>query len=120
MSVKSAAQDVVNNALRPLNVQLVKGRSTDPAVQSFISARKTIAAARAAGLTVGDYIDRTFAVPGTTERTVDAMISLSGLSSARRVCEIGPGTGRYSEKVIAALRPDFYEVYEPPATGWLI
>jgi phospholipid N-methyltransferase len=118
MSVKSAAQDAVNSALRPLNMQVIKGRTTDPAVQSFIPARETIAAARAAGLSVGDYVDLTFSVPGTTAQTVDAMIRLCGLSSAHRVCEIGAGTGRYSEKVIAALKPDAYEIYET-ATDWL-
>jgi phospholipid N-methyltransferase len=118
MSKLGAARDVVNNALRPLNIQIVKGRATDPAVKTFIPARKTIAAARAAGLSVGDYVDRRFSTPGTTASTVEAMLRISGLSSAHRVCEIGPGTGRYAEKVIAALNPDAYEIYET-ATDWL-
>ncbi len=118
MPLKSAVQGTLNRVLRPLNVQVIKGRTTDPAVQNFISARKTMAAARAAGLSVTDYVDRTFAIAGATAETVDAMIRLAGLSSAHRVCEIGPGTGRYSEKVIAALAPDAYEVYET-APDWL-
>jgi SAM-dependent methyltransferase len=35
-----------------------------------------------------------------------------------RICEIGPGTGRYLEKVIAALHPTVYEIYET-ADDWL-
>ena len=112
------AARLVNTAMRPLNIQIVTGRTTDPAVQSFIGARKTIARARAAGLSVGDYVDRTFSQPGTTARSVDAMIRISGLSFAKRVCEIGPGTGRYAEKVIAALKPEAYEIYET-ANDWL-
>jgi len=117
MSMKATAQGALNRALRPFNVQVVKGRTTDPAVLGFLSARKTLAAARAAGLPVGDYVDATFSTPGTTQRTVDTMLRLTGLSTAERVCEIGPGTGRYSEKVIAALRPAVYELYEP-ASDW--
>lgn len=118
MSLKSTALDAVNQALRIVNVQIIKGRTTDPGVKDYISARKTVSEARKAGLTVGDYLDRKFATPGTTARTVEAMIRLSGLSSAPTVCEIGPGTGRYAEKVIAALQPAVYEVYEP-ATDWI-
>jgi hypothetical protein len=28
------------------------------------------------------------------------------------VCEIGVGSGRFAEEVIAALHPDRYEIYE--------
>jgi len=116
-AAKQAAH-LLNAALRPLNVQVVRGRTTDPSIQDFIPARETIAAARAAGLSVGDYVDQTFSQPGTTARSVDGMLRMSGLSSAQRVCEIGPGTGRYAEKVIAALRPAAYEMYET-ASDWL-
>jgi SAM-dependent methyltransferase len=119
MSVKSQIARPVNGMLRPLRVQLVPGRSADPAVQDFIPARKTIAAARRAGMSVTDYIDRTFAQPGTTVETVSQMIKLAGLSEGIAVaCEIGPGSGRYAEAVIKALRPGSYEVYET-AADWL-
>lgn len=86
---------------------------------SYRSARKTIAAARHSGLSVGDYIDRNFAEPGATQATVDALLQRGGLSGhVERVCEIGPGSGRYAEKVISALRPDVYEAYET-APDWL-
>jgi SAM-dependent methyltransferase len=105
--------------LRPLHVQLVKGTSPDPAVQEFLSARKTVAAARKAGLPVAEYIDRTFATPGATPDAVQAMLKLADLrDKCQVVCEIGPGSGRYAEGVIAALRPDSYEIYET-ARDWL-
>ena len=118
MSIMGTARGLTNNALRPLNVHLVRGRTDDPAIQTFISARRTIAEARAAGVSVGEYVDSRFSVPGATARTVDAIVRLGGLSSADRVCEIGPGTGRYAEKVIAALQPEVYEIYET-AADWL-
>ena len=47
------------------------------------------------------------------------MLDLAQLREpVQRVCEIGPGSGRYAEKVIASLNPDVYEMYET-ATDWL-
>jgi SAM-dependent methyltransferase len=110
----------LNNALRPLNAQLIPGTSPDPAIRTFIPARKTIAEARRAGLPVGSYIDKIHAVPGATPEAVQAMIGLGGLDEkCDAVCEIGPGSGRYAEEVINALHPSTYEVYET-ARDWLL
>jgi len=118
MNAFHAVRRAVNVVLGPLGVQVVRGRAHDPGVQSFIPARKTIAAAERAGLSVGDYLDATFAEPGATRRTVEAMLQLSGLREpSTRVCEIGTGSGRYLEAVVAALHPKTYEVYEP-AEDW--
>lgn len=119
MTVKKSAQTMVNAALRPVRIQVIRSRSADPAVQNFRTARKTIRAATAAGLSVRDYIDLNFAVPGATKATVEAMLDLAKLESpVDRVCEIGPGTGRYLELVAEALQPKAYEIYET-ATDWL-
>ena len=119
MSVRAKLAKPLNDALRPLHVQLVHGISPDPAIRDFIPARKTIAEAEKAGLSVSAYIDRTFAEPGTTPNTVKAMLELADLhDKCQTVCEIGPGTGRYAEEVIAALHPDSYEIYET-AKDWL-
>lgn len=118
MSIKTKAKDGINASLRPLGVQVVRGRTADPGIKTFLSARQTIAAARRAGLSVSDYIDREHAVEGATAKTVDAMLRLAELTGpVDRVCEIGPGSGRYAEKVIAALHPGTYEAYET-ATDW--
>jgi hypothetical protein len=102
-----------------MHVQLVSGTSPDPAVKNFIPARKTIAAAQKAGLPVGAYVDKTFAEPGAAPSTVRAMLELADLrDKCERVCEIGPGSGRYAEEIIAALHPDAYEIYET-ARDWL-
>lgn len=118
MSLRSTAAKPLNIMLRPLRVQLIPGRWTDPAVSSFIPARQTIAAARKAGLSVGAYIDQKFAEPGTTEAAVEATLNMAKLDKYDTVLEIGPGTGRYAEKVIAAVRPSRYEIYET-AHDWL-
>ena len=119
MSMKRLLADGTNNALRPLGVQIVRGYSADTGVKSFVSARKTIAAARHDGVPISDYIDAHNAEPGTTAASVETMLKLADLDkTVSRVCEIGPGTGRYAEKVIAALQPNVYEMYET-ARDWL-
>jgi phospholipid N-methyltransferase len=119
VSVRAKLAKPLNEVLRPLHVQLVSGSSPDPAIQDFIPARKTIAAAQKAGLPVGTYIDQTFAEPGTTPNTVKAMLELADMhDKCETVCEIGPGSGRYAQEVIAALHPDAYEIYET-ARDWL-
>ncbi len=119
MSTRQAIQSTVNAALRPLGVQVVRGFSVDPAVQTFLPAKKTIAAARRAGMTVCDYIENTNGEPGTTQKTVDAIVRYGHLvPPVERICEIGAGSGRYAEKLIAELRVRHYEVYET-AADWL-
>jgi SAM-dependent methyltransferase len=119
MSMQRVISDGVNAALRPLGVQLVRGYSGDSAIATYVPARKTMAAARREGLSLADYIDTHNAEPGATKAIVTAMLSLSGLSGpVDRVCEIGPGTGRFAELVIAELQPGVYEMYET-ARDWL-
>jgi hypothetical protein len=41
MSFRARLAKLVNDALRPLHVQLVSGTSPDPAIKDFLAARKT-------------------------------------------------------------------------------
>ncbi|GAA1580469.1 hypothetical protein GCM10009789_37890 [Kribbella sancticallisti] len=119
MSVLARARSAVNRALRPAGLQLVRGHSADPAISPFLPARKTIAAAEKAGQSLEDYLDAFSAEPGATAGTVDAMLRLGDLSDPLdRVCEIGPGSGRYLSRVIDTLHPKQYEVYET-APDWV-
>ncbi len=119
MSARTKLARHVNNVLRPMKVQIVPGFSTDPAMKSFIPARKTIAAARKAGLSLGEYIDQNFAEPGATQDAVNAILKLAEMTGACDVvCEIGPGSARYAVEVIRALHPGSYEIYET-APDWL-
>jgi SAM-dependent methyltransferase len=119
VSARSVLGARANLLLRPLNVQLIAGMSPDPAVKNFLPARKTIAAARAAGLSVSAYIDKIHVEPGATGLVVKEMLSIAGLSGkCEAVCEVGAGSGRFAEEVIAALHPDTYEIYET-ARDWL-
>ncbi|TDD61058.1 methyltransferase domain-containing protein [Kribbella antibiotica] len=119
MSLLGTARAGVNRVLRPTGMQLVRGYSSDPGISPFLPARKTLAAAKRAGVSVGDYLDDFSAEPGSTGETVAAMLRLGELSGdIGRVCEIGPGSGRYLTRVMDALHPNAYEVYET-APDWL-
>jgi len=119
MSALATARGGVNRVLRPFGVQIIRGHSSDPAIQPFLSARKTLAAARRAGMSVEDYIDRYSAAPGATVETVDALLRLADFrEKVERVCEIGAGSGRYAARVIISEYPDTYEIYET-AGDWL-
>ena len=119
MSIRARLAKPLNDALRPLHVQLVSGTSPDPAIKEFLSARKVIAAAQRAGLPLGTYMDTTYAKPGATPDLVSAMLKLADLhGTCDTVCEVGPGSGRFAEEIIAALHPAHYEIYET-AKDWL-
>jgi phospholipid N-methyltransferase len=118
MSVRHSLQAGVNKALRPAGFQLVRGHSADPAISAFLPAKRIVKQANQAGQSVGDFLDSYSAEPGSTAQTVDALLELSGLTNAERVCEIGPGSGRYSTRILSALRPSSYEVYET-APDWI-
>jgi hypothetical protein len=86
--------------------------------EQYIPFRETIDGAKQAGLSVGDYIDTTYNKPGATQKTIDQMEGLGVFrDKIERVCEIGPGSGRYLEKTIKACNPDHYEIYET-ASVW--
>jgi hypothetical protein len=117
---KSAALAAVNRVLDRAGVQLVRPSTT---FQDYIALETTLAGAKAAGLSVGDYIDRTFNVPGSTQETIDRMAQLGVFQrSTQTVCEIGPGSGRYLEKVLQQCQPERYEIYETaePWRDWLV
>jgi phospholipid N-methyltransferase len=119
MSFRAKLAGPVNDALRPLHVQLVSGTSPDPAIKDFLPARKIMAEAQKSGLPLGAYMDKTYAKPGATPEAVRAMLKFAGLhDSCEAVCEIGPGTGRFAEEIIRLLHPGRYEIYET-AKDWL-
>jgi SAM-dependent methyltransferase len=119
MTLTTLVRDGVNRALRPLGMQVVRGHSDNPGVRPFLPARRVIAEARRKGLPLEDYLDQYSAEPGATAEAAQAMLRLADLGGkVNRVCEIGAGSGRYARKVIAALKPETYEIYET-AADWI-
>jgi len=109
---------------RPLKQRLGRGSRQRPYSQ-FISFKQTIREAKAAGLSVSDYIERRHATGQRTplDLTMDGLAALGVFEGKReRVCEIGPGSGRYLEKTIARCHPPLYEIYETSREwrNWLV
>ena len=91
----------------------------------FIAFKQTLKAARAAGLSVSEYIEGRHSVGSRSalDQTMDGLAALGVFNGPiERICEIGPGSGRYLEKTIGRCRPRLYEVYETSKEwrNWLV
>jgi hypothetical protein len=113
---------MLNSVLRRLGY---KPKPKQRPFSEFIAFEETVKSAKAAGLSVGDYIDRRHPT-GTrspTDQTIDGMASLGVFDHPlERICELGAGSGRYLERTIARSHPRQYEVYETAAEwrDWLV
>jgi SAM-dependent methyltransferase len=88
--------------------------------KGFIEMQATVRAAARAGLSICDYLEGLETDPrkrGRRNRVIACMSEMGVLSRCEHVCEIGPGTGRYMEKVIELGRSVSYEIYETDL-GW--
>jgi SAM-dependent methyltransferase len=118
----------LNKILYRIDFELVRRSEIDAensagqAIRSFLPLHETLAGARAAGLSVADYVDSKHQRVGATQETINRMTEL-GIFSRRieRICEIGAGSGRYLEKTIQVCHPSYYEIYETARdwSGWL-
>lgn len=82
--------------------------------QSYMSAEETIAAANRERLSVCDYVEKVWNQEGCTQMVIDRMSSCGAFAATNpNILEIGPGTGRYLEKVLENCNPAKYEIYEP-------
>jgi SAM-dependent methyltransferase len=114
-TILTGIKSIVNRSLAPLGVAINSlDRHDSSDVANFIPFEPTMAAARQAGLSVGDYVDTVMnRMPGSSQNTIDKMATLGMFSGhPDTIVEIGPGTGRYLEKTLKACRPSRYEIYE--------
>ncbi|MFZ0932452.1 MAG: methyltransferase domain-containing protein [Syntrophobacteraceae bacterium] len=111
--MRGFVRDRINVLLHMAGYELVRWEKRKR-LQDFLPLQETLAGAKAAGLSVGDYIDaRHTETLGATQKTIDQMAALGVFSErVERVCEIGPGSGRYLEKTLQACKPVYYEIYE--------
>ncbi len=118
-SVSLSIKHTLSGALGRAGLKLVRtGPRPFQEFRDYIPFAETLAGAQSKGLSVGDYIDETFGRAGVTKETIDHLVRSGVLhSGVRRVCEIGPGSGRYLALVTQTCSPDRYEIYET-AVQW--
>lgn len=118
---KRKVRNTINHLLSPVGFELVRQGQGDY-VKSFLPLNLTLKKASEAKLSLGDYIDTTYQRPGATQASIDELVELGILNNkVRSICEIGPGSGRYLEKVLRICTPETYEIYEsaPEWSDWL-
>jgi Methyltransferase domain len=121
-TLRKTAREILNATLRKYGFQLLR-LGENVYILSFLPFKRTLKEARKAGLTVGNYIDGKFQVPGATQSTIDQLAKLGVFDGeVQRVCEVGPGSGRYLEQVQRLCAPRSYEIYETSRewSDWLV
>jgi SAM-dependent methyltransferase len=87
----------------------------------YHDAKSTVAAAKAAGLSVCEYLEskeKDERKKGRRNSIIAQMAALGLFNNCQTVCEIGAGTGMYLEKVLGLAKPKQYEIYETNR-GWV-
>jgi SAM-dependent methyltransferase len=114
VTVKHTLVRSANRVLRPFGAEIVRaGFEPFHDYRGFIPFESTMVEAQHAGVPVGDYIDSHHNVAGATQATIDELVRLGAIhAGVTQVCELGPGSGRYLEKVIHTCKPAVYEIYE--------
>lgn len=92
-------------------------RPVPPAQGDYIAAAPTVAAAKAAGQTVEEYVETLWGGIGGTAAIVERMRAAGALQRAETVVEIGPGTGRYLARVRELVKPQRHVIFET-AEDW--
>lgn len=78
----------------------------------YCFAATTLQAAKSRGQSVRAYVEELWEQQGCTEKVLQEMRQTGCLETWDRICEIGPGTGRYLELVLQACSPKQYDIYE--------
>ena len=101
----------LNPLLKLAGVQLGPRKSEGLA---YLECESTVASATQAGLSVPQYVAGLWNERGVVELFVEYLSNLIPIASCSRILEIGAGTGRFAEQVIAkASSLTVYSVYEP-------
>ncbi|WP_319421901.1 hypothetical protein [Pleurocapsa sp. FMAR1] len=117
-SLKTTIGKSINVFLKSLDFKITRLSQPYTEYRDYIPFEETIAGAKEADLSVGDYIDAKHNKPGATQDTIDQMSALGVFEGkVDRICEIGPKSGRYLEKIVNICTLTYYEIYET-ASKW--
>ena len=111
MSYVSSVKRLVPNRVKAAARALL----TSPAqIGGYYPAKETIAAAKATGLSVNEYVQtHIWKSPITRPTLLEKLVALGAIPlNAPLVVEIGPGTGRHLEQILKEYHPARYQIYE--------
>ena len=117
--VRSYVRKKINSLLGTVGFEIVRIHG----YKDFLQFKDTLREAEKAGITVGDYIELKYNVQGTYQQTLKKMDELNVFDKEiDRVCEIGPGSGRYLKETYQYCNPGYYEIYETSSdwAEWLV
>jgi hypothetical protein len=97
---------LLNLLLSPTEFEISRRRGP------YIDLKQTIKNAEAKSETICEYVEELWNIKGNTDFIVDHLKKIGVLTPCEEVCEIGPGTGRYLERLLKQLRPIRYHIYE--------
>jgi hypothetical protein len=121
MGWKRQARQSVNNVLRRCGFELIRLNKPHYVI-GFLPLQETVEKARAAKMSLCDWLDQNHNEPGATPRTIEQLHALGVFQGPiDSVCEIGPGSGRFLDKILQHCQPRQYEIYETEAdwSEWL-
>jgi hypothetical protein len=107
-------------ALVPGRVKLaIRALLNKPSARSsYVPAAEAVSAAKAAGLSVTEYVEQLWNQPGRSAAVMHKLAALGAVSaSTKSIVEIGPGTGRYIGATLKLQTPNRYQIYET-ALDW--
>lgn len=104
---------VINKIIDKLGYRIVK---TIPVVvsknKSYIDCEDTVTKANEQNLSVSEYVEKSWNQVGATQKVIENISRITGTINIKNVLEIGPGTGRYLEKIKHIYSPSNYVIYE--------
>jgi hypothetical protein len=113
MNVLRLLEKTVNGALEPLGVKIVRTGPAPTIGGRRFSDDEVVAKARERGVSPGEFVEELFGKKGRAQEIIKRMQDHGAISASTGVvCEIGPGSGLYVEKVLKLAPVKQYEIYE--------
>ncbi len=119
IGVRSYVRKKINSLLGTMGFEIVRIHGH----KNYLQFKDTLREAEKEGITVGDYIEAKYNVRGTYQQTLKKMDEFNVFDKEiDRVCEIGPGSGRYLKETYRYCKPGYYEIYETAGdwAEWLV
>ncbi len=117
--ISDAIGGSINRLLTPTGLTIARAapsqaESWRPCIGGpYRSDREVIRKAGKRGVSVGDYLEEEWGQAGRSRKTVAHMREVGAIPDPLgTVCEIGPGSGRYVQRIFEIASPKRYEIYE--------